>query len=62
MASEAEFGFRIEPCGEGWSWRAYDAAGKIRASGAAPTKAAAAAHVIHEIARAPTEADRADAA
>jgi hypothetical protein len=63
MASEAEFGYRIEPCDEGWAWRAYDADGEIQASGAAPTKAIAAACVIREIARtAPTGDEQADAA
>ena len=51
MPSEAEFGYRIEPCDEGWAWRAYDSSGEVQASGAAPTKAVAAACVIREIAR-----------
>ncbi len=51
MPSEAEFGYRIEPCDEGWAWRAYDVSGEVQASGEAPTKAIAAACVIREIAR-----------
>lgn len=51
MPSEAEFGYRIEPCDEGWAWKAFDETGELQASGAAPTKAIAAACVIREIAR-----------
>ncbi|HEY9217363.1 MAG TPA: hypothetical protein VIO94_04890 [Phenylobacterium sp.] len=51
MSLEAEFGYRIAPCDEGWAWTAYDEAGEVRAEGAAPTKAMAAACVIREIAR-----------
>lgn len=51
MPLEAQFGYRIAPCDEGWAWKAYDRAGQVQASGAAPTKAIAAACVIREIAR-----------
>lgn len=45
------YGFRIRPNGELWTWMAMDDNGQVLASGSAPTKAVAAALVIRALAR-----------
>jgi len=47
----AAYGFAIFPDGDGWGWEAYSREGRLRASGRAATRAAAAAFVVREITR-----------
>jgi len=51
MPDANAYGFRIRPHGEAWRWDAIDAKGQVLDSGAAPTKAVAAALVIRALAR-----------
>jgi hypothetical protein len=48
--AESRFGYRVRKVDGGWRWTAFDACGRLRAQGTAPTRAAAAAFVIHALA------------
>lgn len=50
-AHDAGYGFRVSKTSAGWTWTAYDAHGRALETGAAPSRAAAAACVIRVIAR-----------
>lgn len=51
MRDDSMFGYRICPTESGWSWKVFDTAGVVRATGLAATKAMAAAFVIRAHAR-----------
>jgi hypothetical protein len=44
------FGYRIREESGGWRWTTFDSSGAVRAEGRAPSRAAAAAQVIRELA------------
>ena len=44
------FGYRIREDAGAWRWTTFDRAGAVRAEGTAPSRAAAAAQVIRELA------------
>jgi len=56
MPDARTYGFRIHPHGDRWNWAAIDRKGQVLESGAAPTKAVAAAMVIRALSREPATA------
>jgi hypothetical protein len=46
----SRFGYRVREVESGWRWTAFDACGRVRAEGIAPSRAAAAACVIRILA------------
>jgi hypothetical protein len=57
----SQFGYRIQPIGNGWLWRALEASGQ-EVGGVASTRAEAAAFVIRALARTDLAQDESEAA
>lgn len=50
VQSPACFGYSIGRVGDEWRWTAFDRAGDVKRQGRAPSRAAAAAHVVRALA------------